>query len=147
MSSFWLSSLISFLCAGIPISRPLYSLPRLQRQSVVMRTPTNEPSLLGSQPTLFNIPLSTEYSFHRHLKLIPSPQTNIWHHCSPTAQVRTLGNVLGFSLCLMPISELVFPHAHAPFTRTGPESGLRASQLSPPVHSPHCKHRSSKMQM
>lgn len=44
VSSFWLSSLISSRRAGIPVSRPFYSLPWLQRPSVLTRTRAHPPT-------------------------------------------------------------------------------------------------------
>lgn len=122
------SSLISSLLAGVPLSRPSRSLPWLQRPSVLMRTRAHPPT-----NPLFWV-LSPHYlTFHCLLNIPQAPKTHslpqnkIWHHYSPTAQVRMAGQCLGF----LPLPHTHFPpvfsHLHSPFCKTEP--GVRASQL------------------
>lgn len=112
----------------IPLSRPSRSLPGFNDHlypCAHAHTPPPQPSLLGSQPHYL--------TFHCLLTIPQAPKTHslpqnkIWHHYSPTAQVRMAGQCLGF----LPLPHTHFPpvfsHLHSPFCKKEP--GVRASQL------------------
>lgn len=82
---------------------------------------------------LFWVPSPYNLTFHCLLNIPQAPKTHslpqnkIWHHYSPTTQVRMAGQCLGFLPLPHTHFQPVFSHLHSPFCKTEP--GVSASEL------------------